>query len=188
MPPAADVVVAWVPAGHPADGLAALVRWAATATEPVGLIGCTPSGDRADAEEALAAGFDDFIIGELSVRELAARVRALSRRLHLSANQADEGPRFGSIALDLARHQLWIGGRRVTLTRTELAVMQALVSARRAGPSAAPKSSTPPGATRASRSASARSTTSSCACAASCRTRTSSSPSAASASVWPNAS
>lgn len=128
-PPAAEVVVAWIPPGHPADALAALVRWAATAAEPVGLIGCTPSGDRADAEEALAAGFDDFVVGELSVRELAARVRALSRRLHMSANHFDEGPRFGSIALDPARHQLWIGGRRVTLTRTELAVMQALVTA-----------------------------------------------------------
>jgi len=129
VPPAADVVIAWVPARHAADALAALVRWAATAAEPVGLIGCTPSGDRADAEEALAAGFDDFVGGELSVRELAARVRALSRRLHMSANQLDEGPRFGSIVLDRARHQLWIGGRRVTLTRTELAVMQALVAA-----------------------------------------------------------
>jgi DNA-binding response OmpR family regulator len=128
-PPDSDVVVVWLPAGAGEDQLTRLVRWIGGSPGQTGLIGCSPAGERTDAENALAAGFDDFVVGDISVRELAARVRALYRRLQLSAAQVSEGPRFGSITLDPARHQMWIGGRRIILTRTELAVMTALVGA-----------------------------------------------------------
>lgn len=129
-PPAAEVVLAWLPADVRVDVLEALVRWAAHVHPPTGLIGASPGGSRHDVEEALSAGFDDFVIGEVSPRELAARIRALVRRLELSASDTGEGARFGSVTLDPARHQAWVGNHRVELTRTELSVMAALIAAR----------------------------------------------------------
>ena len=128
-PPTTTVVLVWIPAAGGEQDLGALVRWASGADDTVGLIGCCTTGSRYDAENALAAGFDDVVIGEVSVRELAARVRALSRRLAMSASQLSKGPRFGSITLDPARHQMLMGGRSIPLTRTELAVVSALVAA-----------------------------------------------------------
>jgi DNA-binding response OmpR family regulator len=127
--PEGDVVLAWLPSDLGADVLESLVRWASSADPPAGLIGAAPGGTRADCEDALAAGFDDYVIGEVSPRELAARIRALVRRLALAASGSLEGARYGSITLDPARHQAWVGGHRIPLTRTELSVMAALVTA-----------------------------------------------------------
>jgi DNA-binding response OmpR family regulator len=106
------------------------VQWLAGADSPVGLIGCSQDGDTGLREMALATGFDDFVTGEISVRELAARIRALARRMGTPSQQGEDGPRFGKILYDGGRYQVWVSGRRVRLTRTQLAVMRALIAAR----------------------------------------------------------
>jgi DNA-binding response OmpR family regulator len=82
----------------------------------------------ADSERALAAGFDDFVAGRLSVRELAGRLRALLRRL--APRPAVAGRLgVGKLTLDAAGHDLWVGERRIRLTRLESLTLAALMRA-----------------------------------------------------------
>jgi len=126
-PPAAPVVLVWLPPDHPADELAHIARWRGSAA----LIGCAPTGSSADSERALAAGFDDFVAGRASTRELAGRIRALTRRVRpASPVEPARRLRHGSISIDRHQHRLWIGDEAIPVTPTELAVMAVLVTAR----------------------------------------------------------
>ncbi len=128
--PERSVVVTWVPAGLSVDFYERVVEWARDAAEPVALLGVGIDADTRDAETALAAGFDDFVASRFSARELAARVRALHRRIRLVPSQRRDRQRFGKFVLDSMGHQLWIDGKAIPLTATELGVMSALVGAR----------------------------------------------------------
>jgi DNA-binding response OmpR family regulator len=129
-PPTRPLVVAWFSAGRLTDErLAELVAWRARAGFPVRLIGCAPEGGVADSERALAAGFDDFMSGRISPRELSARLRALKRRLRPPPSRQPERLRFGRLTLDAARHELWIDARRVALTALEMAILAELIAA-----------------------------------------------------------
>ncbi len=127
-PPPADVgaILVWMPRGAPRELYAALVDWRARAVTRVALIGCAPTGSNEDSERALAAGFDDFVAGRAAPREMSRRLRAVVRRA--SATRASRR-RFGRVRVEPDEHRLWIDGRRVPVTRTELAVMIALVEA-----------------------------------------------------------
>jgi DNA-binding response OmpR family regulator len=110
--------------------LARVVAWAAARQPRAGLIGCAPAGGLADSEAALAMGFDDFVAGPYSAREIAARLRALHRRVHWVGTRRPARLRFGGMMLDTDGHELWFEGRSVMLTGTELAVVRALMRAR----------------------------------------------------------
>jgi DNA-binding response OmpR family regulator len=122
--PDARVVLAWLPAGASADDLAQVAAW----REHTAVVGCAPDGTSEDSERALAAGFDDFVAGRAAPREMARRLRAVERRTRRISPRGRR-ERFGRIRLDSDQHRLWVDGRRVALTRTELAVMTALVDA-----------------------------------------------------------
>jgi DNA-binding response OmpR family regulator len=123
--PDARVVLVWLPAGVPPGELAEVAAW----RDRAAVIGCAPTGNTEDSERALAAGFDDFVAGRAAPREMARRLRALERRTRRAAARAGRRERFGRIRLDADQHRLWVDGQRVALTRTELAVMTALVDA-----------------------------------------------------------
>jgi DNA-binding response OmpR family regulator len=106
-----------------------VVSWAAGDGERVGLIGVIEDGGGHDREALLAAGFDDVVAGRLSTRELSARVRAVARRLHRSADSQGR-LRHANFTLDLSNHALWAHGVSVALTPIELAVMRELLKAR----------------------------------------------------------
>lgn len=129
-PPGSTVALVYLAAGTSEETMREVVRWAERARTPVALIGCCTGGSVRDTEAALAAGFDDFVVARISARELAGRIRALARRVRAPVARANDSARFGDVRLDLARHQLMIGARRLTLTRTEILVMQALVAAK----------------------------------------------------------
>ncbi len=106
-----------------------VTTWANRAVLPPGLVGCVPRGDTADSETSLAAGLDDVVVGDFSVRELAARVRAVHRRV----SRADGVPdrlRYGALVIARGAHSVWVDGRPFTLTRRQFAVLRALVAAR----------------------------------------------------------
>lgn len=128
--PSSTVALLYLPAGCDEETFTQIVAWAARASTPVAVIGCCPGGSSRDTETALAAGFDDFVVARITPRELAGRIRALARRVRAPASRHEDQAAFGSVRLDMARHQLMIGTRRLTLTRTEILVMQALVNAR----------------------------------------------------------
>jgi DNA-binding response OmpR family regulator len=123
-PPDVRVLLVWLPAGVPSAELADLAVW----RERAAVVGCAPTGTSDDSERALAAGFDDFVAGRSAPREMARRLRAVERRTRRVAGRAHR-ERFGRIRLDSDQHRLWVDGQRVPLTRTELAVMTALVDA-----------------------------------------------------------
>ena len=123
--PDARVVLLWLPPGVPAAELAEVASW----RDRAALIGCAPTGTTEDSERALAAGFDDFVAGRAGPREMARRLRALERRTRRVVARGGRRDRFGRIRLDSDQHRLWADGQRVALTRTELAVMTALVDA-----------------------------------------------------------
>ena len=122
------IVLGWFPTSPTQDELDSLVHWVHTAGHPVGLIGCEPLGPSQDNERALAAGFDDFVTGQISIRELCGRIRALTRRMCLK-KKPNEILRFGELTLDRNQHELWVRGQATTLTRREVAVLVALMEA-----------------------------------------------------------
>lgn len=124
------VVLLWVPVSGDAPLFDRVVRWADARRPRPGLIGWAATGTRADAELGLDAGFDDFVVGPCSARELAARIRAVHRRVHWNGTRRPGRLRHGAMMLDTDGHELWIDGKMVALTTTELSVVRALMRAR----------------------------------------------------------
>lgn len=114
----------------PATDLAdPIVTWASRNEPRPGLIGVIEHGGSSDAEALLAAGFDDAAVAPVSTRELAARVRAVHRRVHWKG-VANGRLRFGELTLDLYGRALWFRGKTIALTSIELAVLRELIKAR----------------------------------------------------------
>ncbi|MGI9599256.1 MAG: response regulator transcription factor [Acidimicrobiales bacterium] len=79
-----------------------------------------------DQIDLLDLGADDFLTKPVSIRLLAARVRASIRRASgASTNELTHG----SIRFDLAGHRCWHDGEEVALTKKEADVLYVLVSA-----------------------------------------------------------
>jgi DNA-binding response OmpR family regulator len=106
-----------------------IVQWATGADHRPGLIGLVEDGATHERETLLAAGFDDVVAGPLSARELAARIRAVYRRVHWKGISHGR-LRFGAFTLDLDGHALWVDGKIISLTSIELAVLRELMKAR----------------------------------------------------------
>jgi Transcriptional regulatory protein, C terminal len=123
----ADKLVAWAAGSELRPGPIGLVD-NASELRP-GLIGLVDNGDVRDCEHLLAAGFDDVAVTPGSTRELAARVRAVHRRVHW-AGVVHGRPRFGELTLDLYGRALWVRGKTISLTSIELAVLRELIKAR----------------------------------------------------------
>ncbi|MBK8463659.1 MAG: response regulator transcription factor [Nigerium sp.] len=82
-------------------------------------------GDRVDG---LDAGADDYMAKPFALDELMARLRALTRR---SGRDPDDAAApetqvltFADLRVDLATREVTRGGQRISLTRTEFALLQ----------------------------------------------------------------
>jgi DNA-binding response OmpR family regulator len=106
-----------------------MVAWAADSAMRPGLIALIENGSCSDAESMLAAGFDDVAVTPVSTREVAARVRAVHRRVHWKG-VPNGRLRFGELTLDLYGRALWFRGKTISLTSIELAVLRELIKAR----------------------------------------------------------
>lgn len=87
----------------------------------------TARGETQDRITGLDAGADDYLVKPFEMGELAARIRALSRRRAL-----DYGPeeRIGSLVFERSARRLSVEGRALDLPRRELAVFECLLDRR----------------------------------------------------------
>jgi DNA-binding response OmpR family regulator len=83
-------------------------------------------GEEADRVLGLELGADDYLGKPFSVRELIARVKALARRVQPPAT-VDE-LRFEDVVVDFRKYEASVGGKPVTMTRKEFAVLRALAA------------------------------------------------------------
>lgn len=79
-----------------------------------------------DRVAGLDLGADDYLIKPFAYEELAARVRALTRR---GASPVADEMTIGELTVDRARNSVTYEGRRVRLSPKEFAVIEALVRA-----------------------------------------------------------
>ena len=77
-----------------------------------------------DRVHGLDSGGDDYLVKPFAPEELAARLRAVSRR---AAGGAAARRAFGAVDVDLGARAAYLDGERVDLTGREWAVLEALV-------------------------------------------------------------
>jgi two-component system response regulator ChvI len=114
------------------DGMELLRRLREKCSIPV--IFLTSKDDELDEALGLAMGADDYIAKPFSQRLLIARIRAVLRRTEMratplnSAEQQEDPVQIirGRLSMDPARHRVAWDGRDVTLTVTELMILEAL--------------------------------------------------------------
>lgn len=100
---------------------------------PVPIIMLTAKRNENDVVLGLESGADDYVTKPFSVRELAARVKSLRRRLDIDMRQTPRtNERFefddGRFVLDGAKQQVEVDGQPVGLSRTEFALLHVLVT------------------------------------------------------------
>lgn len=76
-----------------------------------------------DKVQGLDSGADDYVVKPFEAVELMARVRALLRR----RQPTNEVLRFGSLALDGAARQVWVGDATVDLSSKEFDLLDLLM-------------------------------------------------------------
>lgn len=80
-----------------------------------------------DRIEGLDSGADDYLVKPFEPEELAARLRAISRR---RAGASGSMLTLGSVQIDLAGRSASVDARRVDLTAREWALLEALIQRR----------------------------------------------------------
>ena len=103
----------------------------------VPIIVLTGEADELAKVEALDAGADDYVTKPFGRQELLARIRAVMRRhearpatVSVGGGGPDVERRGGKLVLDRGRFIASVGGEALPLTRTEFALLAALVEAR----------------------------------------------------------
>ncbi|MET8203979.1 response regulator transcription factor [Micromonospora taraxaci] len=86
---------------------------------PVPVLMLTARDDETDLLVGLAVGADDYLTKPFSMRELAARVHVLLRRVDRAAAPVPPAIRIGDIEISEAERRVRLGGADVHLTPTE---------------------------------------------------------------------
>jgi DNA-binding response OmpR family regulator len=109
------------------DGFTVCQRVREFSTLPIIIV--TARGQDQDKIRGLDLGADDYLTKPFSVDELLARVRAVLRRAHYTANEnasARTTATFGEVSIDFAQHLVTRAGTEVTLTPTEYRIISYL--------------------------------------------------------------
>jgi two-component system KDP operon response regulator KdpE len=108
------------------DGSTVIRRVRRDATTPILVL--TARGTEPDKVTALEAGADDYVTKPFGLAELRARVAALLRRAGGPAADATGVLRLGPIAIDVARHEVAVGGTPLDLTPREYELLKTMVA------------------------------------------------------------
>ena len=95
------------------------------ATASIPIIMLTAKAAEIDRVLGLELGADDYVTKPFSPRELVLRVKNLVRRREAPV-EAAEHLAFGELSIDIPRHQVTVGRRRVDLTATEFKLLTTL--------------------------------------------------------------
>lgn len=96
------------------------------ASSPIPLIMLTARGDDAERISGLEHGADDYVPKPCSPRELAARLRAILKRLKVSDMQTSQTITVGTLTLWPGQRRAEDDGRLLELTSTEFSLLEVL--------------------------------------------------------------
>ncbi len=99
------------------------------ARSDVPIIVVTAKGEEVDRVVGLEVGADDYVVKPFGIRELVARIRAVSRRTRrgpAGESPDDEALVVGDLAVDLRAHRATVDGSEVPLTAKEFALLALL--------------------------------------------------------------
>lgn len=85
------------------------------------IIMLTARGEEADKLKSFESGVDDYVVKPFSPRELIARIKALLRR---SGSPEDGLLEAGPICMNLAAHEVTVGGQVVKMGRMEYRLLE----------------------------------------------------------------
>ena len=102
-------------------GLEVCRRIRATSQAPVLML--TALGEEGDRVAGLEHGADDYVAKPFSPRELVLRVDSILRRAGEAARPDTEVLSDGDLELDPGRHEVLLGGRKLSLTAREFGLL-----------------------------------------------------------------
>ncbi len=91
-------------------------------TSNVPILMLTARSEEADKIVGLELGADDYIVKPFSPREIVARVRTIFRRTNAEKIE-NELIKAGLLTIDIEKHLVDLGGRRIDLTPTEFDIL-----------------------------------------------------------------
>lgn len=89
------------------------------------IIMLTARDEESDRLVGLEIGADDYVTKPFSPKEVVARAKVILRRTHKEAVR-HEPIRFGSLSIDLERHQVTQENQQIELTPTEFKILELL--------------------------------------------------------------
>lgn len=112
------------------DGFEVLRELRKSSNVPVLML--TAMGDEADRIVGLEMGADDYLPKTFSTRELLARLRAVTRRVHEVVVSQGVGSEFvvGGLRLSEETHEVSLDGESLELTALEFAMLASLMKAK----------------------------------------------------------
>lgn len=118
----AIAVVDWMMPGMSGVDVCRQLR---TKNPGIGLILLTARSEESDKVLGLEAGADDYITKPFSLRELAARLHSLKRRLAVQKGHAEEKTTLarGELVISENEYRVWKRGVEVQLTPTEFKLL-----------------------------------------------------------------
>lgn len=98
-------------------------------TNMIPIIMLTAKGEEIDKILGLELGADDYITKPFSVRELAARVKALLRRSTLSLTDESSTPivKIGDVTIDITNYEVYKNEEKLEFTLKEFELLKLLV-------------------------------------------------------------
>jgi DNA-binding response OmpR family regulator len=94
----------------------------------VPIIMVTAKGEEVDRVVGLEVGADDYVVKPFGVRELVARIRAVSRRTGERQATARPAVRIGPLELDTRSRRVLVDGQEIDLTPKEFDLLALLAS------------------------------------------------------------
>jgi DNA-binding response OmpR family regulator len=96
-------------------------------TAPLPIIMLTAKKEESDTVVGLELGADDYVTKPFSPKTVVARVKSLFRRLERTNDQKPTSLAYGSLQMDLTRHETMVKGKEVLLTAKEFGLLEHLL-------------------------------------------------------------